>query len=54
MLSFNVQLFDVDPFTRYNLENLKSQNPYESLLNNKKDIIDGYRNAVNENTANDL
>ena len=34
--------------------NLKNQNPYVDLLDNKKEIVDGYWNAINSNTASNL
>ena len=54
VLTFNLQLFNVDSSTRDNINLIKWVNPYVDLMENKKDIIDWYWNAVNSNTANDL
>jgi hypothetical protein len=54
MLTFNVNLFNVDSSTKDTINMITKSNPYESLLNNKKTIIDGYWNAINTNSASDL
>ena len=54
VLTFNLQLFNVDSSTKDNINLIKWVNPYVDLMENKKDIIDWYWNAVNSNTANDL
>lgn len=54
LLTFNAKLFDVDASTRDNIDMIVKENPYEVLLDNKKEIIDWYWNAINSNTANDL
>ena len=53
-LTFGVQLFDVNSSTKDVIKTITKENPYEMLLDNKKTVVDGYRNAVNTNTANDL
>lgn len=54
LLTFNVQLFNLDSSTEEKVKNLSKQNPYQILLENKQNIIDGYWNAINTNTADDL
>ena len=54
VLAFNVDLFKLWSNTKENIQKISKQNPYEILLDNKKEIVDGYRNAVNMNTAEDL
>ena len=54
MLTFNVELFDVDPSTRDVIKTISKDNLYGILLDNKKTIVDGYWNAINSNTYNDL
>ena len=54
MLTFNVNLFNVDSSTKDTIDMITKSNPYESLLDNKKTIIDGYWNAINTNSASDL
>jgi hypothetical protein len=36
------------------LTNLRNKNPYKDLLDNKRDIVDGYWNAIISNSADDL
>jgi len=54
MLTFNVQLFDVDAPTSDTIKSISKQNPYEMILENKNTIVDGYWNAINSNSATDL
>ncbi len=54
LLTFNVELFSVDSSTKDVIQNITKANPYESIISNKKDVIDWYWNAINSNTANDL
>ena len=54
LLTFNVQLFSVDSSTKDTIDNILKTNPYETILSNKKNIIDWYWNAINSNTASDL
>ena len=54
LLAFNVELFNVDSSTKDVIENITKTNPYESILSNKKSVIDWYWNAINSNTADDL
>lgn len=54
LLTFNVKLFDVDPSTKDLINNITKTNPYQSILSNKKSVIEWYWNAINSNTANDL
>lgn len=54
ILTFNVNLFNLDSSTEEVLKKIKKENPYATLLDNKQDIIDWYLNAVNKNTADDL
>mgnify|MGYP002853791363 CR=1 FL=1 len=54
LLTFNVQLFDVDSSTKEKIANMNKNNPYEMLMSNKKDIVDWYRKAINSNTADEL
>ena len=54
VLAFNVDLFKLGSNTKENIQKISKQNPYEMLLDNKKEIVDGYRNAINTNTADDL
>ena len=54
LLTFNLQLFNADSSTKEAIDNIKTSNPYQDLIDNKKSIIDGYRNAINSSTANDL
>ncbi len=54
LLTFNVKLFSLDSSTKDVIENITKTNPYESILSNKKSVIDWYWNAINSNTANDL
>lgn len=53
-LTFSVNLFNLGYSTKENLKMIKKENPYASLLDNKKDIIDWYWDAVNKNSAEDL
>ena len=54
LLTFNVQLFNVDSSTRDVIDTITKTNPYETILGNKKTIVDWYWNAINSNTADDL
>ncbi len=54
LLTFNVKLFSLDSSTKDVIENITKTNPYESILSNKKSVIDWCWNAINSNTANDL
>jgi len=40
LLTFNVQLFDVDSSTREKIATMNKSNPYEMIMSNKKEIID--------------
>ena len=53
-LTFNVQLFNTDPSTKDSIMKITKANPYASLLDNKQNIIDWYRKAINRNSADDL
>ena len=54
MLTYNVQLFNVDPSTKDTINSITSLSPLKTILDNKKTIVDWYWNAINSNTANDL
>ncbi|MBO7505337.1 hypothetical protein J6T66_04310 [bacterium] len=54
MLTFNVQLFNLDPSTKETVKTISKTNPYRSLIENKQEIIDGYWNAINTNTSDSL
>ena len=54
LLTFNVNLFDLDSATKDSIKTLNKSNPYELLLENKQTIVDGYWNAINTNTADSL
>jgi hypothetical protein len=54
LLTFNVNLFNVDSSTKDTIKSVTKDNPYEMLIGNKQSIVDGYRNALNQNTAEDL
>ena len=54
LLTFNVQLFNLDSSTEEKIKNISKQNPYQILLENKQNIVDWYWNAINTNTADDL
>ena len=54
LLAFNLKLFDVDSSTQETINNIRSSNPYEDLMDNKKTIIEWYWNAINSNTASNL
>ena len=54
LLTFNVQLFNLDPSTKETVTSISKSNPYRSLVENKQEIIDGYRNAINSNTSESL
>ena len=54
LLTFNLKLFDVDSSTRDTINTLTKTNPLETLVDNKKTIIDGYWNALKSNSASDL
>jgi hypothetical protein len=40
LLTFNVKLFDVDSATKDTIKMISKSNPYETILENKKTIID--------------
>jgi hypothetical protein len=40
LLTFNTNLFGVDSSTMDNIDMIVKENPYEVLLENKKEIID--------------
>ena len=54
LLTFNVKLFDVDSATKDTIKMISKSNPYETILENKKTIIDWYSNAIKSSTAEDL
>ena len=54
LLTFNVQLFNLDPSTKETVKTISKTNPYRSLIENKQEIIDGYWNAINTNTSDSL
>jgi len=54
LLTFNVQLFNLDSAAKDSITKISKSNPYKALLDNKQTIIDWYRNAINTNTASDL
>ena len=54
LLTFNVQLFNLDPSTKETVKSISKTNPYRSLLENKQEIIDWYWNAINSNTSESL
>ena len=54
LLTFNVQLFNLDSSTKETVKSISNINPYRSLLENKQEIIDGYWNAINNNTSESL
>ena len=54
LLTFNVNLFNLDSATKESIINVNKQNPYEMLLDNKQTIVDWYWNAINSNTADSL
>ncbi len=54
LLTFNVQLFNMDPSTKETVKSISKTNPYRSLIENKQEIIDWYWNAVNTNTSDSL
>jgi hypothetical protein len=39
LLTFNVQLFNLDPSTKDTVNAISKSNPYRSLIENKQDII---------------
>jgi hypothetical protein len=49
-----VQLFNLDSATKETVKSMSKTNPYRSLLENKQEIVDGYRNAINSNTSESL
>ena len=54
LLTFNVQLFNMDPSTKETVKSISKTNPYRSLIENKQEIIDWYWNAINTNTSDSL
>ena len=54
LLTFNVQLFNLDPSTKETIKAISKTNPYRSLVENKQEIIEWYRNAINSNTSESL
>ena len=54
MLTFWTDLFNISSTTRENLDKISKYDSYEVLIDNKQSIVDGYRNAINTNTAQDL
>lgn len=54
ILTFNMQLFNLDGYTTERIKDIKNSNPYNIILDNKKDVVDGYWNAINTNTADSL
>jgi hypothetical protein len=44
----------LDSSAEENLKKLEKENPYMMILNNKQTIIDGYWEAINKNSADDL
>ena len=54
LLTFNVQLFNLDPSTKETVKSISKTNPYRNLVENKKEIIEWYWNAINTNTSDSL
>ena len=54
LLTFNVQLFNLDPSTKETVSSISKTNPYRTLIENKQEIIDWYWNAINSNTSDSL
>ena len=54
LLTFNVQLFNLDSATKETVKSMSKTNPYRSLLENKQEIINWYWNAINSNTSESL
>ena len=54
LLTFNVQLFNLDPAAKESISTIIKENPYNLILDNKKEIIDWYWKAINTNTADEL
>ncbi len=54
VLTFNTNLLNLDYSAEESLRKIQKENPYATLLDNKKDIIDWYWNAINKNSATDL
>ena len=54
LLTFNVQLFNLDSSTKETVKSISKTNPYSTLLENKQEIIDWYWNAINSNTSSSL
>jgi hypothetical protein len=40
LLTFNVQLFNLDPAAKESISTIIKENPYNLILDNKKEIID--------------
>ena len=54
LLTFNVQLFNLDPSTKETVKSISKTNPYLNLIENKKEIIEWYWDAINNNTSDSL
>ena len=54
LLTFNVQLFNVDSSTKETINGITDLSPLKTILDNKKTIVDWYWNAINSNSADDL
>ena len=54
LLTYNINLFNLDSSTKDVVKNITKSNPYDMILSNKKTIIDWYWNAINSNSASDL
>ncbi len=54
LLTFNVQLFNLDSATRDSIDTISKSNPYKALVDNKQNIINWYMNAISTNSAEDL
>ena len=54
LLTFNVQLFNLDPSTKDTVNAISKSNPYRSLIENKQEIINWYWDAINNNSYDDL
>ena len=54
LLTFDVQLFNLDSAAKDSINTISKTNPYRTLVDNKQTIIDWYLNAVNTNSAADL
>ena len=54
LLTFNVQLFNLDSSTKDAVNTISKSNPYRSLIENKQEIINWYWDAINNNSYDDL